>query len=131
MSLYDRIEERRMSHGVVRWVVTDRGRRYTHHECERRLLAAWHGVPRWFSRAVATRTTWNDADMNADEIRRLRDVLADMTSYIEVASRHLDGIEGVDRRAERIRQLRDVTGRTPEEAAAYLAKAAQLEGGQP
>lgn len=39
----------------------------------------------------------------------------------------LDELEGVDRRQERIAQLREVAGRTPQEAAAYLAKADELE----
>lgn len=124
---YDTLGERQMGHGTVRWITTEKGRRYTHYDCERRMAAAWRGVPRWFARAVRTRTTWNDPDMNAREVQQLRDVLADMRSYVEMAERHLDTIEGVDRRAERIRALRDVAGRTPAEAAAYLAKAAQLE----
>jgi Lon protease-like protein len=135
MSEWDRIHEQRMDHGVVRWIDVRRGildrqpRRYTHYECERRLAAADRAFSRWFARTVNTRTTWDDPDMNAHEIRQLRDRLADMRSYVEHAERHLDTLEGVDRRAERIRQLRDVAGRTPEEAAAYLAKAAELEGG--
>ncbi len=58
---------------------------------------------------------------------RLRWLLDDMRDYVEVASRHLDELDGKDRREERIKALRRIAGRTPEEAAAYLAKADQLE----
>lgn len=132
MSEYDKIIEYKMSHGVVRQIQINglsmrKGKTYTHHECERRLKAAWNGTTRWFSRSLRTRTTWNEADMNKHEMERLRYLLDDMQTYVEVVQRELDRIEGLDRRAERIKALRIVKGRTPEEAAAFLAKAAQLE----
>jgi Lon protease-like protein len=123
-----RVEQRRMDHGIVRWFVTDRGVQYTHYECERRLKSAVNAVERWFGRAVRTRTTWDEAEMNEHEIQGLRRELRDLQSYVEAAQRQLDDIEGVDRRTERIKALREVAGRTPAEAAAFLRKADQLEG---
>lgn len=122
-----RIREQRMEHGTVRTLVTDRGRHYTHHECKRRLGSAAHDVMRWFSRAVRTRSEWNEADMRAADLRDLRLVLDDLASYVEIAQRELDRIEGVDRTAERVKALRQIEGRTPDEAAAFLAKADQIE----
>jgi Lon protease-like protein len=124
----DRIQERREDHGITRWLVTEQGKRYTQYDCERRLKSATSAVMRWFSRAVRTRTTWNDADMNEATLAYLRDALRDLSGYVEAAQRELDRIEGVDRRAERIKSLREVAGRTPAEAATFLAKADQLEG---
>ena len=66
--------------------------------------------------------------MNKHEMERLRYLLDDMQTYVEVVQQELDRIEGLDRRADRIKALRNIEGRTPEEAAAFLAKAAQLEG---
>lgn len=127
---HDHVREHRMEHGVVRWFVTAGGARYTHYDCERRLKAATSGVFRWFNRAVKTRTTWNDdVEMNRDQIRDLRSALEELQDYVEHAQRYLDEVEGVDRRAERIKALRNVSGRTPAEAAVYLAKADHLEAG--
>jgi hypothetical protein len=123
----DRVRERRVDHGVVRWVETERGKRYTHHECESRAKSTMHSMMRWFARAVHTRTTWDDADMNAHELERLRWLLGDLAAWLESVQRALDDLEGVDRRAERIKALREVAGRTPEEAALYLEKADALE----
>lgn len=124
----DRIEERRTDYGTVKFLVTERGQRYTHYECERRLKAAVRGLARWFSRSIRTMTKWDDADMNAAQIRDLRWILGDVTSYVEVVQRELDRIEGVNRTDERIAALRNVEGRSPEEAALYLAKANELSG---
>jgi hypothetical protein len=66
--------------------------------------------------------------MNEATLAYLRDALRDLSGYVEAAQRELDRIEGVDRRAERIKSLREVAGRTPAEAATFLAKADQLEG---
>lgn len=124
----NRVEDRRMEHGVVRWIVTEKGQRYTHYDCERRAKAAVNAFERWFHRTVRTRTAWDDAEMNDSQMRDLRYLLKDVQGYVELASLELDRLEGVDRRAERIKALRAVAGRTPAEAAAYLAKADQLEG---
>jgi hypothetical protein len=126
----DRIEERRNREGdTFRWIVTETGKRYSNFDCMQRVKAADSAFSRWFSRAVKTRTSWAEAEMRGDELERLRWLLSDMQTYLAAAGRYLDELEGTDRRAERIRALREVQGRTPEEAAAFLAKADRLEAG--
>lgn len=133
MSEYDRIGERQMDHGISRWYIANPGpfgrpeRTYTHQDCERRARSAREAFGRWFSRAVSTRTTWNEPDMNEYQLEQLRWLLDGMQEYVESASRYLDELEGKDRRAERIAALRNVAGRTPAEAVAFLSKADQLE----
>jgi hypothetical protein len=131
MSDYDHVEERKVDDDVTfRYFVIDRtGTRYSHSECERRLRSAVSTMTRWFHRSIVTRSSWRDPAMNADELERLRWVLDDLQTYVEVVQRELDRIAGVDRRAERVKALREIAGRTPAEAAAFLAKAAELERG--
>lgn len=130
MSGYERIEERLTEYGAIRFLVTERGIKYTHHECERRLDGAIRGMMRWFSRTLRTATVWNDADMRRSELERMRWKLGEITTYVEVVQRELDRIEGVNKVAERIEKLRNVAGRNPEEAELFLAKAAELEAQQ-
>jgi hypothetical protein len=124
---WDSIKERRMSHGIVKTVLTERGQEYPHYECERRLKTAIRATMRWFSRTLQTLTVWDDKDMNDHELQRMRYTLDDLAMYVEAVQRELDRIEGVNRSAERIKALRNVAGRTPEEAAAFLKKAEELE----
>jgi len=128
LSIYDRVEERRTEYGIFRTFTTDKGKWYSHNDCERELKAAVRKTQRWFSRSIRTLTVWNDKDMRDMEIGDLRWVLEDITTYAEAVQQELDRIEGVDRKEERIKALRDVSGRTPEEAALYLRKAEELEG---
>lgn len=114
-------------YGTLKWFVTDSGTEYGHRDCLSRLEAAVRGSHRWFARAVETLSEWNDQDMRADEVERLRWVLDDMAEYVEAARQELVSIEDANRKVERIKALREVTGRTPEEAALYLQKAAELE----
>jgi hypothetical protein len=129
----ERIEERQTDHGTIRFFVSEQGTRYTHHECERRFKASVYNMMRWCSRAIRTRTDWNDegdpsgAVMRAHELQELRWRLGDITAYVEHVQRELDKIEGADRKAERIKALREVAGREPGEAALFLAKADELE----
>lgn len=127
MSVFDRIEERETEYGTSRTFVTEKGNRYSHFDCEQQLTSAVRKTQRWFSRAIRTMTTWNDADMRGVEIRDLRWVLSDITNFAEIIQRELDRIEGVNRIEERVKELRAVAGRTPEEAALYLQKAEDLE----
>jgi hypothetical protein len=127
VSDYDRIEELPLDHGTVRVLLTSQGTRYTHSDCERRFQAGRNAMTRWFARWVRTRTEWNDADMRAYTLRDLRAELDDIASYVESARKELDRIEDVDRVTDRVRALREVAGRTPEEAKLYLAKAEALD----
>jgi hypothetical protein len=100
---------------------------YSWYDCEHRLkLAGWQ-VAHWFERALSTRTDWTDAESRKDDLDHLRWRLDEITTIIERAQQELDKLEGVSRKAERIAKLRNVTGRYPEEAAAFLAHADRLE----
>lgn len=123
----DRIKEQEMDHGIVKWIITEKGQTYTHTESKRRLESAIRNTSRWFSRTIKTMTVWKDSDMNKYEVEDLRRILDDLATYVEAVARELDRIEGVNHNAERIAKMRNVNGRTPEEAALYLAKATQLE----
>ena len=125
---FEQIRERRTDYGISKTFISESGKLYTHEECQRRLKAAVRGTQRWFSRTIRTLTVWNDPDMNEYERERLRWILDDMASYVEIVAGELDRLDGVDRKAARIAALRNVQGRTPEEAALFLAKAEQLAG---
>lgn len=120
-----KIREVRTEHGVVRSLATDRAS-YSGEECFRRAESAIRAVDRWFWRAAATRTTWDEPEMNTYEADRLRRLLGELRESVARAERELDRVERVDRSLDRIRALRNVTGRTPEEAALYLKKAEEL-----
>jgi len=117
-----RIIERTADDFTFRYYESAAGKRYTHYECERRLDAAKNAMERWFSRTLRTRTTPCDTDL-----QHLRWIADDIAEYGATVQRELDRLEGVDRKAERIKMLRSVEGRTPEEAAVYLAKADELD----
>lgn len=124
----DRIIEVASEGHTFRYYQSESGKRYSHYDCERRLKSAQEVMYRWFSRVLKTRTTADDIDQSRYEIMRMRWVAQEISQYAEVIQRELDRLEGVDRKAERIKALRSLEGRTPEEAAAFLAKADQLEG---
>lgn len=113
--------------GMWKWYVSDSGTEYSHRDCVSRMEAAVRNSHRWFSRAVQTLSEWDDPDMREHEAQDLRWALDDMATYVMAVRQELDRIEGVNRKAERIKALREVGGRTPEEAALYLRKAAELE----
>lgn len=122
-----RIIERTNEGYTFRYYESEKGTQYTHYDCERRLNAAKNAMYRWFSRTLKTRTDSGDAEQNSYDLKRLRWVADEIAQYAEVMHREIDRLEGVDRKAERIKSLREIQGRTPAEAAAFLAKADQLE----
>lgn len=127
MSADDKIIERSNDDFTFRYFESEKGTRYTHWDCERKLVAARNAMSRWFSRALKTRTSSGDAEFDSYELQHLRYIAEGIAEYAEVIQREIDRLEGVDRKTERIKALRNVKGRTPEEAAMYLEKAAQLE----
>jgi hypothetical protein len=127
MSEYS-VKERRGDYGIQRWIVTEAGKTYSHDQCESRLKASVNTMFSWFAWTISSRPTWNEADRRRHELWRLRNVAEKIAAYAELVGQELDRLEGVDHKAQRIAQLREVRGRTPEEAAAFFAKAEQLEG---
>lgn len=121
-----RIIERESDGFTFRYYQSAKGTTYAHSDCEQLLKAAQSAVGRWFSRALRTRTT-NPAGEQDYELERLRWAADELAEYSAAVQVELDRLEGVDRKTARIKALRAIEGRTPEEAAVYLAKAAQLE----
>lgn len=68
-------------------------------------------------------------DLAADELdlEWLEWKLDALEEYVAAMRKHLDEVRGVHGKRERIKLLRSVRGREPAEAAAYLAKADELE----
>jgi hypothetical protein len=108
------------------FLATDTGKTFSHDECRRRAEQGERALTRWFSRAMATVASGDGMDEH--DLERLEWFLDNISTWLESAQQALDGRRGVQRQEERIKALRNVSGRTPEEAAAFLAKAAQLEG---
>lgn len=125
------IDERKNDGYTFRYWRSPKGKVYTNFDCERRFESAIWAVSRWFARTVRTRTTSPDAEANRDDLRTVRWKLDKLSEHVLMMQAQLDDLEGVDRTQERITQLRQIAGRTPEEAAAYLAKADELEHQQP
>lgn len=61
------------------------------------------------------------------ELERLEWLVEQLEEYAGALRTHLDKVRGNVSQRERIALLRNTAGRTPEEAAAFLAKANQLE----
>lgn len=130
MSEYDRIETRKTDFGTVKWLITDRGTKYANSECERRLKSAVRAMQRWFSRTLRTMTEWDELDMREVEIERIRWILDDIASYVEIVQRELDKLEGVNKQDDRIAKLRALaadSAATEGEAAAAAEAIARIE----
>jgi hypothetical protein len=70
---------------------------------------------------------WSDPTLSESDTERLTWLLDDMEAAIGSARQGLAERQGARRREAKVKALRRIAGRTPEEAEAYLAKAAELE----
>lgn len=123
-----KIHERANDDGdVFRYLVLDSGSRCSNLDCIQKTEQAMRGFQRWFHRSLETATVWTSPDLAASDNERLRWLLDDMESYLASARQALAEREGRRRREEKIKALRAIAGRTPDEAEAYLAKADELE----
>lgn len=123
-----KIHERANEDGdVFRYLVLDGGNQYGNLECIRKAEQASRAFSRWFYRSMVTTTKWSDPDLNEFEADRLGDLLDDMETYIGSAREGLAERQAVRQREQKVKALRNIAGRTPEEAEAYLAKADELE----
>jgi hypothetical protein len=61
------------------------------------------------------------------DLEQIEWALDSMDAYLHAVREHLEKERGVKSREERIALLRNVSGRTPEEAEAFLKKADELE----
>lgn len=84
------------------------------------------GLARDVSRSFKTINT-HDQEYLASDLERIEWLLDDVEEWAKRVRDHLANEHGRVRRRERIAQLRNIAGRTPEEAEAFLAKADELE----
>lgn len=122
------IEERVNRDGdVFRYLVLDGGGRYSNLDCIGKTEQGMRAFQRWFHRSMVTATKWSDPHLSESDTERMGWLLDDMETYISSARQGLAEREGARRREEKIKALRQIAGRTPDEAEAYLAKADELE----
>ena len=112
---------------VFRSLVTDSGSLYGNLECRRKAEQATRAFERWFQRTLETATVWADPDFVSDDAEQLGWVLDDLERVLRMARSKLEAREGVQREERKIAALRQTAGRSPDEAATYLAKADELE----
>jgi hypothetical protein len=82
---------------------------------------------RALSRAFKLAGTNRDPDLAAYELERLEWAIGELESYLAAVRKEIEKRLGVRSKQERIALLRNTTGRTPEEAAAFTRKADELE----
>lgn len=88
---------------------------------------AWTPLRRHIIRAFNL-VNQRDMEMRADDLERLEWFVDDIERWAASLREHIDKLRGPDlSKRRRIELLRNNKGRTPEEAAAYRAKADQLE----
>jgi uncharacterized small protein (DUF1192 family) len=120
-SQYDRVEETAsFLGGTYKFIKLKSGRRMTFwdamDEAEKADTALTTAISRCFKLA--------DGDYDLERIEWKIDKLE---SYIGALRKYLEELQGVKEVEERIALLRNVTGREPEEAKRFLAKADELE----
>lgn len=91
---------------------------------------AWTPLRRHVNRAFTLITDPDpndDLDMHEYDLERLEWFIDDLNNWTAAIRKEIDERRGTLKVQERIALLRNTSGRTPEEAAAFLAKADQLE----
>lgn len=104
----------------VRYIRLKSGRRLSFWEAVADAERAHTDLNRALARAFRlARSDW--------EVERVEDRVARLEDYLAVLRAHLAKLAEERAQCEKIEALRNVEGRSPEEAAAYLAKADELE----
>jgi hypothetical protein len=89
---------------------------------------AWTPMRRHISRAISLIRRTRDMEMREYDLERLSWFVEEVERWAALLREEIDHLRGPDlTRRRRIELLRNNTGRTPEEAAAFNAKADQLE----
>jgi hypothetical protein len=133
-TLYEKVETTTWG---SRFLKLKSGRKVTFTDAEREAEDNWSSVVRWLSRMVklthageGTHSNFDSEDYQIlfendwDRVERFCDQLDAMAEYYRA---EIEKHTQRQTKRERIAQLRNVKGRTPEETEAYLAKADQLE----
>jgi hypothetical protein len=111
------------------WIRLKSGRLIGFMEAVRAVKSARYAYATAFSRVVKLAEKQPDLELRDDDFERAEWLLDDMESYVNSCRRYLEKLRGTRTKQERIAALRIVAGRTPEEAALFLAKADELERG--
>lgn len=114
--------------GVYRYIkLSSTGRTFSFEDSKKQVEKGLNMITRWMGRIVQIVPNTDDRDLNdyyweqiEDYCDRLR-IIADR--WMEEVAKH----RKVRTKEERIKALRNTTGRTEEEAALFLAKADELE----
>ena len=122
-TLYERVEEL----GGHKYISLKSGRRLSFWDAIRELETADTDLNRAFSRAFKLAGTNNDSELAAYELERLEDRLRRLEWDLSTWRREMDERLGTRSQRERIALLRNLSGRTPAEAAAFNRKADELE----
>lgn len=89
---------------------------------------AWTPMRRHITRAFNLARRTKDMEMREYDLERLSWFVDDIERWAALLRKEIDQLRGPDlTRRRRIELLRNTSGRTPEEAAAFKAKADQLE----
>jgi hypothetical protein len=103
------------------------GRHLTFWDCLGAAERADTDMHRAVSRAFKLALAETDADIREYDLERLEWFIDSLESYAGSLREHLGKHRTVHSKRERIALLRNVSGRTPEEAAEFLRKADELE----
>jgi hypothetical protein len=118
----DRIE----THRGFRYVMLKSGRRVSFMESLAELDGALSGVYLWMARSFRTAEV-EDRDVTEQNLEFIERRVEQAEDWLRAIRAELVRQRGRQDLRQRIAALRNVSGRTPEEAAAYLARASALE----
>jgi hypothetical protein len=116
-TLYERVETDSLGH---KYITLGTGRQVIFYDAEKKASKHLTDLARWVRRmGMLTEREYQETSLLATVER--------MEAMAQHWRREMERRQGVATKRQRIAALRDVRGRTPEEAAVYLAKADELE----
>ena len=118
---YEKVEETASGY---KYLKLKSGRRVMFHDAQREADDNFASVARWLSRMAKLTGAHEYADFDWEQIGYFLDHMETLAEHYRAEIRKHDVHTS---KKERIAQLRNVKGRSAEEAALYLAKADQLE----
>lgn len=121
--VFERVEELR-GH---KYITLKSGRRLTYWNAIDAVQTALTDTYRAYSRALKLAGTNNDPALAAYELERFDSRVSELEEYTGALRVEIDRRLGVKSQRERIALLRNTSGRSPEEAAAFARKADELE----
>lgn len=119
-------EERVESIGGHKFITLQSGRRITFLDAQSMAKAARSALSTAASRMFKL-ARHQDRDIDEWNLELIDSFVEDLEDYVRILREEIDKLLGVRSQEERIALLRNVSGRSPEEAAAFLDKADELE----